>query len=292
MTLALIAFGCKKGAENIYENDNAFAAEISKVVTVYEEGMEKFEGDNGLPKIETIAPEEFIEKIRKEQEKNYSKQVSYAKNSGNLVGVFKGTTCGGYSEMIIHFDLENTKPATSLTGNVGESYINAGNAFLYVCMVDNAYFNRTNNDYAIINFSNQSSPGVGFITRYFDTEDSGNANSIRINGIYQTRPYYLGNNMISTDIILEFYFYSSAPTYPVVTPSAYPSLGFSYHVLGTFGTTTGNIYFDDEDSNNINYINFTRYGYTNVYGNSSTTVTVPGVIQAFNNTRLYFSKVN
>lgn len=306
----LIAYGCNKAEENIPDSmpaaeilandDISMTSEVSKIETIYEEGMEKIEGeDDGLPKIETVAPPEMIDKLWAELQKSVSKQVSYAKNSGNLVGVFRGgQNCGQYSSLTIHLDCEDKKPKTSTSGNIGASNVNSGkNVVLEVCMVDNKYFSRTTDDYAILNLTSQIPSGVGYITRYFDTENNRNKNSVKINGIDQKLPKYIGSNLFHTDIILQFYYYRSASLTPATTASAFPSLGISYHVLGTFGTNTGEIYFDDEDDNNnkIEAKEWNGSGLTAILplpGRPSNEIFIDHIMDAYGNTKFYFSKVN
>ena len=132
---------------------NSQTEELAKIETTYNEYniKGKFEGDDNNPKIESILSGNLAERIKSELEHSISKQVSYAKSGGNLVGVFRASSCGSYKELTFNMDCEDHKPASKQSGWVGLSEVTSyKNVILRFCVVENQYFVPTNVDYAVL----------------------------------------------------------------------------------------------------------------------------------------------
>lgn len=106
---------CTKEKDPLQEDLTKSISEIESTFNEYNiQG--KFEGDDGKPKIESVASKELIDRIRNELNESYTKQISYAKSGGYLVGVFKDNNCGSYAELVINMDCEDRRPASSSSG--------------------------------------------------------------------------------------------------------------------------------------------------------------------------------
>lgn len=293
LVLALIfLFSCEK-EQNV--NNNTLTEEIGKVETRYQQGDIKLENivDPNFQKVETSASESYKAKILQDLEKSYSKQTTYLKSAGNTVGVIKsGGTCGSYVELYMYMDCEDgSGNISAVNGWVGDcERTSGGNIILRFCVVNGAYFERTNSDYAVLNLTGLSSwpYGVNYIYRYFDNEDYQNANNFTLNGnaLWDT---WLGRCYLGANTGLGFYHYISNSDSP-----SYPSLGFSYGVFGQFGSNLGSIVTDDEDNGNANTCQTASYDYANLrLGTLYDRYTnIPSILNVGNNTTLYVSKVN
>ncbi len=291
----LFLYSCQKDQND--SSNNTLTKETSEVVTKYKEGDIKLEfADNpDFLKIETSASESLKEKVRQELEKSYSKQTTYLKSGGNTVGVIKAkdVSCGSYQQMYLHMDCEDSGNNSAKSGWIGDCDKNsAGNVILQFCIVNGAYFEATNYDYAVLNLTGASSwpYGVSRISAYIDNENSGNINQCKIDGSLNTGS--LGDCWFSYDTRLSFYYYPH-----VSNSTPFPNLGFTYGVFGQFGNSTdqGYIYSDDEDTNNLSSIIKQDYDYLN-YKLSNTIQSMPSgitnIISGVNNTKFWFSKVN
>lgn len=293
----LFLFSCKK-EPNEKQNDsnvNTLTDEIDKVVTIYQEGDIKIENiDPDLPKIETSAPESYKEKIRHELENSYSKQTNYLKSSGNMVGIIRSGTCGAYHELKLQMDCEDSRPATKKIGSfTGDCLVDAyRNIVLRICMVDGAYFVRTNHSYAVLNLSPNSLPiGVTRVIRLFDNEDSPNSNVLYVNDNQVSLPSTIGECNFSHDTMLGFYYYPADPN----STASFPNLGFTYGVFGNWSSNTtdkGQIFSDDEDLHNANYL-YQQTWNGNILNPIQYISSIPSVIEASGeNTNIYFNRVN
>ena len=261
-------------------------SEIQKVETTLNEGETKVENFEGEPKNETLLDNQLVDKIRLELQKSYSKQKSYLKSANNLVGVIKNGSCGSYPELSIYMDCEDSRSASKKSGWTGSSEVTgAKNIRLKFCVVNDAYFQKNYNDYAILRVTSHYIPGVHVIERYFDNEDSRNANSASYNGKsvdgwLDGGPIYIGN-----DTRLSFLYF------PKEFGSSWPSLGISYGVIGYFGAYNekGYIHSDDEDHNNANWCFMDKWN-----GNSwdyQRTGSIEDVLHVGKNTKIFMSKV-
>lgn len=293
LVLALLfLYSCEKDQND--SNNNMLTEEISKVETRYQEGDIKIENtlDPNFQKIETSAVESYKKKIIQALEDSYSKQTTYLKSAGNKVGVIKSGTCGSYQELMVFMDCEdgsnNISSVNEWVGDCGRD--SNGNITLRFCVVNGAYFERTNSNYAVLNLTGLSSwpYGMGYIYRYFDNEDNNNANSFTLDGTPLWN-YWFGRCYLGSNIGLGFYHYianSSSPTYP--------NLGFSYGVFGQFGNSKGSIITDDEDNKNANSCQVASYDYANLrLGNLyNRTTNIPDILNVGANTTLFVCKIN
>lgn len=257
MSISLIfLLSCEK--DQIDTNDKSLTEEIARVETRYKEGDIKIEipWEPGFEKNEQITSPRYDLKIRQELEKSYSKQTTYLKSAGNTVGVIKNGSCGSYQELYIFMDCEDSGAASSETGWNGDCWVqpSARNVTLFFCVVDGAYFQRTNVDYAVLNLSSSAWPsGVSKIRNWMDNEDKGNINKITQGGTGQTNgtsiggtnkyDNWYGETGVGSNTMLGYYYYPKT-----TTTTAFPSLnGISYGVFGSFGTEKGQIFIDNED---------------------------------------------
>lgn len=244
MILTFVSFlGCEK--EQFRTENNSLTDEIETIETRYKEGDIKIETlwEPGCEKIEKVASFSLIEKIRKELEKSYSKQTTYLKSGGNTVGVIKSGSCGQYQVLSIFMDSEDKNCKSSSSGWIGDSKLDSpGNVTLDFCIVNGAYFQQTNVNYAVLDFSNAGWPsGVSRIVSYMNNEDSGNVNSITLGGV-SIRDQWYGKTHADYNTQLGYYYYPK-----VSTSTSFPSLGINYGVFGNFGAYTGSIFVDNED---------------------------------------------
>lgn len=290
----LFIYSCSKE-----ENDTPttlISNEIEKVVTIYKEGDVKIEvsAQPGIPKIETQASEGYKDKIRKMLEESYSKQTTYLKSGGNLVGVIKSGSCGPYAVLKWFMDCEDSSQESSIGGTLFSDFsVNtAGNITMQFCAVNGAYFERSSSNYAVLNLiGNGSWPyDVDRIYATLDNEDNHNANS----GSYGTTTWakgtthYLGDCRFYYDTSLSFYYYRSTTT----NPKPMPNLSITYGVFGNIGSVKSRIYSDDEDNNNGNDLWYAKYNTTNFKLDLLERVAgVSDVINQSGNTELFISKV-
>lgn len=286
LSLGIVLFflvSCEEEQDYI-EKEISLTEEIGKVETIYQEGDIKIETDNEGSKIETDADFSLKDKIRNELEASYSKTRSFLKSGSNAVGVFKNGSCGSWPVLSIYMDCEDSKGNSSASGWIGDSHVTgAKNVALLFCVVNNAYFEHTNVDFAVLNLSNKYPHGVSRIFRYFDNEDSKNANQTTYKG--SSYSGWFGDSWFGNNTRLTFYYYPKTAYH-----NPFPSLGISYGVLGQFGSNMGNIYTDDEDKKNANDCHL---GLFNGYSfDSAPSGNIANIMDVGRNTRLYLSKVN
>jgi hypothetical protein len=185
--------------------------------------------------------------------------ISQALVSGGLfdVGVIPSTpSCPAGSEPIqIHMDDEDSNNANSRWGWLGAT-INDTNTTFRFCRVPGDRFlplaqtNATVNHYAVLKLGTYCPPFSQEFARYFDNEDSSNAN------------WYTGNvypNSVGGNTLLRFCLFRYGST----TMSSFPALeGLSYSVFASgyfkppvnalLPLAYGHIHIDDEDSGNAN----------------------------------------
>lgn len=282
---SVVPLGCKKVNQSNLNDEALLSDEIQKIETIYKQGDIKYEGFVEGGNIETNASQAYKDKIKMELEKSYSKQVSYLKNGGNLVAVFKDGTCGNYAELWVSMDAEDSSPASYYQGYTGDSYVSTPyyNVLLDFCVVDNAYFERTDVDYAILTLTTALPVGVSRICRYLDNEDTGNGNLTTYDG--STFSGWFGDCWFGGNTRLSFFYYPSS------SYQSLPSLGIDYGVLGHFGedgTDNGFIYIDDENTRNADWC------YRNLWNGSGWTSGYIGnttnIMDVGSNTKFYISK--
>lgn len=238
-------------------------SEFGKNETILPENEIKVEGyDDGKEKVETSAPNELKLKIKEIVEQSFYKERAYRSiNDGEgLVGVLESVNggCGSYKKLLIFMDTEDRKGHSWTSGNVGASFVDGNkNVQLKICVVPtaNVTFKRGVSEYALLHLGGVIPTGVSTITRFFDNEDSSNANAGR--SFYNGKAYSgpLGQCIIGEgNTTLAFLYYES----DYYTPDAFPSLGVSYGVFGKVGDSRAQIYTDDEDSNNTNWCYITK----------------------------------
>lgn len=268
---------------------NSQTEELAQIESTYNEYniKGKFEGSDDKPKIESCASQKLAEKIKSELELSISKQVSYAKSGGNLVGVFKAGSCGSYLELAFNMDCEDHNPATKKSGWVGLSEVTSyKNVILRFCVVPNQYFVSTNVDYAILMLTSSLPNGVSRIIRWFDNENSPNGNWATYDGVPFTGNFPGDpSSMCSSteDTRLDFYYY------PHTTYNSFPSIAIPYGVLGRFGSNQGYIYSDDEDDSNADFCWVDLWN-GSAWNSGWEYTSVSNIMDVAGNTRLYLSQ--
>jgi hypothetical protein len=290
LMLAFVSFlSCEK--EQFYTESNSLSDEIEMIESRYKEGDIKIETlwEPGCHKIEKIASLDLKEKIRKQLEESYSKQTTYLKSGGNIVGVIKSGYCGSYKVLSIFMDCEDKRNKSSYSGWTGDSKLDRyGNITLDFCIVDGAYFERTNVDYAVLDFSNAAWPsGVSRIKNWMDNENSGNINSINLDNV-SIRGQWNGSTHVDTNTMLGYYYYPK-----VSNSTPFPSLGISYGVFGNFGTTKGTIFSDNEDSA-VSWTTIEDWNGVGLNPPIQYLNGTPGIVVCDHNsnTTMYYSKIN
>lgn len=290
MILTFVSFfGCEK--EQFRTENNSLTDEIEAIETRYKEGDIKIETlwEPGCQKLEKVASISLIEKLIKELEKSYSKQTTYLKSGGNTVGVIKSGSCGSYKVLSIFMDSEDRRCASSSSGWIGDSRLDShGNVTLDFCIVDGAYFEHTNVNYAVLDFSNASWPsGVSRIKNYMNNEDKGNINSITLDGV-SIRDQWYGYTHADYNTHLGYYYYPK-----ISTSTPFPNLGISYGVFGTFGANTGSIFVDNEDGA-VSWANYEKWNGVGLDAFVQTNQIIAGIVKCDgnSNTTMYYSKVN
>jgi len=300
----LFLFGCEKDQND--SSNNMITEQIGEVETTYKEGDVKIEFPYypGFQKNEKVISESYALMVRQELNKSYSKQTTYLKSAGNTVGVIKEGTCGSYQELYIHLDCEDSGAASSESGWNGDCWVNsAGNVILFFCVVDGAYFQATNVDYAVLNLSSNSWPsGVSKIRNFMDTENHSNINEVKQGGTGQTNGYNIGGinkldnwygetGVTNLNALLGYYYYPK-----ILNSNPFPNLNISYGVFGNFSANKGTILVDNEDGA-YSWVGISLW--TNAQFSGLGTETYPtngavGVVKTDgnSNTTMYFSKVN
>lgn len=295
MCLALLfLFSCEKDQNE--SASNMLTEEIGKVETIYKEGDIKIENtvDPAYQNVETSASESYKEKIRQDLEKSYSKQTTYLKSIGRVVGVIKSVTCGSYQELMIYMDCEDgSSNLTSVNGWVGDCTVDGNsNVTLKFCVVGDANFSGAQNDFAVLDLNGMLPEsywpyGAGSIQRYFDNEDGSNKNRFSLGGTPLWGAY--GKCNFINNINLAFHYYAGGVSNDVYC-NVY--LGFSYGVFGQFGNNKGWINTNDEDNRNANSLIISPWNDKTASRPSYyNTGRVNNIVEGGQNTTLYVSKV-
>lgn len=299
ITMLLFGFSilasCSKTEYDFLETDE-INEELSKIETIFHEGDTKIENlfKSGDIKIETFANELTKEKIRLELENNISKKITSLTQLKALplmdpLGVIKNGSCGKYSTLTINMDDEDKRNSTSSSGWIGNCFA-SGNTRLEICMVYGSAisFGGIGQDYAILDLNGIARQSTdSWFVRHFDNEDSGNANSVYINGVRQASNYTIGKCTFNSNTTLNF----------LIIRADEIATGISVDIpsFGVFGKIPykqqGWIHTDDEDSGNSNYL------WSHIYNRISGTYTqgyvssVPSIVDGGVNTILYMSKI-
>jgi|TARA_B110000902_G_C14257349_1_gene568449 hypothetical protein len=307
--LAGLLYSCEQTELIETETIDDITSEIEKIETIYQKGDIKIENDTSKEKVETIASSDLMKEIHGNLEKSYSKTTTYSKSSALYIGgygVFMGNggTCGSYKILDVYMDCEDSRPKTFKTNYTGASIIVGNNVLLRFCVVGGGSFsgNTFNEDFGVLNLGyNRLVYKGSSVTRHFDNEDSRNTNYVRLNGSNISGA--LGDTNLGgghtilgeRNTRLTFHiFYKNR--YGV--GSDFPNLGFSYGLLGSFGSGSanrGSINLDDEDRRNANYCFFSEYDHVSGISNYAASgkyisSSIPGFMDVGENTKLFFSK--
>jgi hypothetical protein len=304
--IAGLLYSCEQAELIETETIDDITSEIEKIETIYQEGDIKIENDTSKEKVETLANSELMKEIHGDLENSFSKTTTSAKAARLYLGgygVFMGSggNCGSYRKLDVYMDCEDSNPDTSKTGYTGASGTIGNNVLLRFCVVGGGTFsgNKFNEDFGVLNLGyNRLVYKGSSVTRHFDNEDRRNRNYVRLNGInvrgaLGDRRLGGGHTILGErNTRLTFHiFYKSR----YGGGSSFPNLGFSYGLLGSFGSNRGNIYFDDEDRKNANYCFFSKYDPVSSISNYAApgkkiSSSIPGFMDVGKNTRLKISK--
>ena len=138
---AMVALCCSCAGNSVLLDTES---ELNGLNNEYELGTLEV-SDNGL-KCETLGDEDSIQVLkdnyiaeimgRMEVAKEKVMRTTYGATSPR-VGVFRVGSCGNYKYLSIKIDCENGNSKTSVSGNVGDTYVDGGdNMRLEFCMVD------------------------------------------------------------------------------------------------------------------------------------------------------------
>lgn len=199
-----------------------------------------------LPKVETSAPE----------------KLGHPRALGLTalfdVGVIPGSaSCPAGSERItIGMDDEDNQNANSSSGWIGAIVSNINTTFVF-CRIDGTQLPLVEAAFAVLQLSPQCPPS-GLSTpfsRYFDNEDSSNANGFSGN-IYPNESVFSGHGFTRL-------YFCLFPPDPLSSGHSFPDLGIEYGVfassLPNSGLASGHLHTDDEDNNNINSFDSAYY---------------------------------
>lgn len=162
----------------------------------------------------------------------------------------------GASLVNFYLDDEDSDNENNRAGWIGAIKSDRNTSFYY-CRVDGRQFkplstvNTVNNHYALIRLGTACPPGSTNFTRYWDNENSGNANS-RWTSSGNALDYGPNTVAYSQNSIMYFCLFKSGTD----TMSEFPNLGIPYGVFAapdfTKAVQSGWVYTDDEDSTNDN----------------------------------------
>lgn len=267
---------------------------IEEIESILPKGETKIETE-GI-KIIGARSEKKINEIKEKLQNAYYKQQSYLRSNDGEgeVGVLQSEAgkCGSFKEILIFMDCEDSgNGASTLSGWTGTSYIDRNkNADLFICAVKTSQFkfNRGYEEYAVLLLGGQRPNGISTITRYFDNENTDNANyrGTAVNGV-PFAGYYGACEIGKANTTLVFLHYLSTST-----PSSFPNLGFSYGVFGQLGSNRGYLQTDDEDqspSSTCMVDRFNGQSYTTSYVNNGAVGSILNV--DIDRTRMYMSKI-
>ena len=291
---ALACYSCSNSYE-LLEND----LELAKVSADYELTTRAIDEENDTVKIETVADEQAIQVLKDEYEQELMNRQSTAKEkvmrtayaaTADVVGVFKVGSCGTYKELTLYIDAEDTRQNSKTDGNVGDSFVDGnGNIHFKFCLTEaNRYYPGGVFLVSHINYSQSNNATMTVMVRYHDCDDKNPDNKV----IDSTDPYYnhiqrlQGYTVVNDNAALAWAF----PAVPWPQWSLMPPMGpknyIKYGLLsGGPRAINGNIYIDDEDSNNKNWLK--RYKGYNFDMDMTTTSHPEHGIDANQNTRYY-----
>lgn len=181
---AMVALCCSCAGNSVLLDTES---ELNGLNNEYELGTLEV-SDNGL-KCETLGDEDSIQVLkdnyiaeimgRMEVAKEKVMRTAYGATSPR-VGVFRVGSCGNYKYLSIKIDCENGNSKTSVSGNVGDTYVDGGdNMRLEFCMVD-AGFRYPGGVFLFEDVPLETMT----LVRYHDTEDGGH------NGVWSDDPNY------------------------------------------------------------------------------------------------------
>lgn len=247
---AMVALCCSCAGNSVLLDTES---ELNGLNNEYELGTLEV-SDNGL-KCETLGDEDSIQVLkdnyiaeimgRMEVAKEKVMRTAYGATSPR-VGVFRVGSCGNYKYLSIKIDCENGNSKTSVSGNVGDTYVDGGdNMRLEFCMVD-AGFRYPGGVFLFEDVPLETMT----LVRYHDTEDGGH------NGVWSDNPNYYdvmhisgmskldSNATLAWNINRNMTKWGDIPVGPA---------GINYGVIAPAEMASGNLYFDDEDHNNKNW---------------------------------------
>lgn len=222
--------------------------------------------DEDSAKVETRADDATIQAIMDAYVTDIMNSDAVAKqkvmravySENNLVAVFKVGSCGNYQELEIHVDCEDRRGKSNTKGNVGDTNVDGNeNVNLKFCLVE---ANRYYPGGVLLIDRTPSCPYnlENIVVRGHDTEDNNEKNSVK-----STHSYYNNNDNLShwltqvgRNVNLAWGFPKGDPLYYPVGPAS----KINYGLLSAVGASTGTIYFDDEDSNNKNFLQLWHRG--------------------------------
>lgn len=244
------------------------------------------EGDDISPKVETRENTSIIEKSSREYVTELMNRTSTAKEKvmrsvystpGSVVGVFKVGSCGNYKELTVKLDCEDSREASSITGNVGDSNVDSnGNVEMKFCLTEsNRFYPGGVLLVDHINYRPYATGTMSILVRHHDTEDSSGDNTVSGGNdrYYSRETISNGHTKVSQgDAILAWAFPCTGSYYYPLPPIG-PS-GIQYGLLVMEQASTGQIFCDDEDKRNQNWAKeYNGYdykqdlnGYVNQYG--------------------------
>ena len=275
---AMVALCCSCAGNSVLLDTES---ELNGLNNEYELGTLEV-SDNGL-KCETLGDEDSIQVLkdnyiaeimgRMEVAKEKVMRTAYGATSPR-VGVFRVGSCGNYKYLSIKIDCENGNSKTSVSGNVGDTYVDGGdNMRLEFCMVD-AGFRYPGGVFLFEDVPLETMT----LVRYHDTEDGGHqslwsddpfyrdGDISRISGLSKldanaTLAWHMNRNMsawggrpgmskldsnatLAWNINRNMTKWGNIPVGPA---------GINYGVIAPAEMASGNLYFDDEDHNNKNW---------------------------------------
>jgi hypothetical protein len=282
--LLLSGLFCSCQKENVTHND--YKQETDKIETSIGVGLTKDRSFiTHLPKQETEASTELKQKIMGALVNSYSKTNAISAVNSEIFGVFKDGSCGSYRELDIRMDGEDNNTASTTKGYTGSTFVDNRDIYYQFCLInDRTKFPRiSSGKYAVLSLDRHQSTNGTTISfdRSFDNEDHNNQNAVTLNGEVQPLPFnsFPGIN-IAGNSALSFLLMLKDPT-AAAKPPILAGVN-SYAVIGSFGSTKGYIFSDDEDFQNANTF------YSNTASESS--VWFNGVIEFGANTKMYISK--
>ena len=291
--ILIISWACAKIKQDPVDPvQEKITAQVEKIETLYTEGMYKYEGPTGEPKIVTFATRDLSEIIKKELKSQISKLETYQKSTV-LVGVLSGDgDCGYYAKLEINMDCEDSTPESDTWGWTGASELTSDkNVILRFCIVYAEFGSIPYYEYALLRVTSDWIPDVNVINRYFDNEDHANGNWVlldgeSISGQWLDTEDEDGPNDFGGNTLLSFYHY------PQASGAGFPILEINYGVLGKYGTnplSTGWIETDDEDNRNWNYCHLWTYNSGDGTWSLDESPSIPNIMWLGGDTRIFMT---